>query len=199
MSEKMNNEEYSFEACFHCCDRILGCLDQTAFKQIVFDGNNFAYFPQRAHPGLPACWACLPWFTKLCIWDWGPTGMGLQAWAYPPGLLCPFQTHTATEASNVKGPVYSGNPGRKGVNKNKKKQIHALNSLEGKREGSERGRREWEGSKEGGEGGMRKRQAGTGNDLESQINKNKETVTSIKRQNGKWSIKIRSMKEKRQH
>lgn len=42
---------------------------------------------------------------------------------------------------------------------------------------------------------MRKRQAGTGNDLESQINKNKETVTSIKRQNDNWSIKIRSIKE----
>lgn len=57
------------------------------------------------------------WFAKLAVWDQGPAGVGLQAWAYSPGLLWPFRTHRATEASNVKGPVYSGNPGKKGVSK----------------------------------------------------------------------------------
>lgn len=61
-----------------------------------------------------------------------PAGVGLQAHP-PPGLFCPFQTHRAAEASNVKGPVYSSNPERKGVNKIRN--IHALNSL-GREEGT---------------------------------------------------------------
>lgn len=60
--------------------------------------------------------------------------------------------HRTTNASNVKGPVYSGNQEGKGVNENKNKQIHALSSLEGQRKGSERGGREWVGGKQRGEG-----------------------------------------------
>lgn len=85
MSRKTNDGEYSFEANFHRCDRILSCLGQIAFQRIVFNRNDFglgllAWLPKGlappCPPPAPPGWACTPIHKACGMGQGGPTEMG---------------------------------------------------------------------------------------------------------------------------